>query len=553
MKAECIYCKHRLSMNKSGCTTQLGRHAGGCTAKMNKLRETVASVQNFEYNQSKVREAFAHMVIVHELPFNVAEYELFNNFARTLTPHWQKISRFTLKKDCITTFELEKKKLKEELKHVDRISVTTDLWKSDQTVSYMVITRRYVDSNWNLQKRTLNFCDVPPPHTGLIMSDVLHKCFVEWGIEKKVWTITMDNATNNDAAVRLLKENLSYSHNLPLGGDIFHVRCCAHILNILVKYGLSAIEDAISKVRESVKHIIASETRINMFSEIAKQLHLSNKKLVLDCCTRWNATYFMLSAALEFKDVFPRYQLRDSLYKSLPSEEEWKKVSVVCSFLEDFHIATELISGSEYLTANLFLPELVHIKKLLKVDEVVTRVGEETKEPNETFMQEMVKKMKKRFDKYWGSCNLLISMAAALDPRNKMKYIEWCARNVYSEVEGIELKVTVRGKLYSLYNEYVEAYKKTSIVGNSIDDQVESLPSSSGTKGKGKRLRSDYEIYMQSVDSIDEIKSELDLYFEEGVVVWKEETDFDELILCKCYFVPRIGCELIMVSREKLK
>ncbi|KAH6764867.1 hypothetical protein C2S52_013861 [Perilla frutescens var. hirtella] len=370
MQAECIYCKHRLSMNKLGCTTHLGRHAGGCTAKMNKLRgqkkislalataETVASVQNFKYNQSNVREAFAHMVIVHELPFNVAEYELFNNFARTLTPHWQKISRFTLKKDCITTFELEKKKLKEELKHVDRISVTTNLWKSDQTVSYMVITGHYVDSNWNLQKRTLNFCDVPPPHTGLIMT------------------------------------------------------------------------------------------------------------------------------ALEFTDVFPRYQLRDSLYKSLPSEEEWKKVSVVCSFLEDFHIATELISGSEYPIANIFLPELVHIKKLLKVDEVVTRVGEETEEPNETFMQEMVKKMKKRFDKYWGSCNLLISMAATLDPRNKMKYIEWCARNVYSEVEGIELKVTVRGKLYSLYNEYVEAYKKTSIVGNSIDDQVESLPSSSGTKGK---------------------------------------------------------------------
>lgn len=144
----------------------------------------------------------------------------------------------------------------------------------------------FMDSNWNLQKRTLNFCDIPPPHSGLMICDVMHKCLVEWGIEKKVWTITVDNATNNDTAVRLLKANLSYNHTLPLMGKIFHVRCCAHILNLLVQDGLSAIQDVISKVRDSVKYVIASEARIIMFSEIAKQLQLSSKKLMLDCCTR---------------------------------------------------------------------------------------------------------------------------------------------------------------------------------------------------------------------------------------------------------------------------
>lgn len=53
----------------------------------------------------------------------------------------------------------------------------------------------------------------------------------------------------------------------------------------------------------------------------------------------------MLSTALEFKDVFPRFQQRDHSYKSLPSEEEWEKVRVVCTFLEDFNTATELILG----------------------------------------------------------------------------------------------------------------------------------------------------------------------------------------------------------------
>lgn len=130
----------------------------------------------------------------------------------------------------------------------------------------------------------MNFCEVPPPHTSIVVCDVLNKCLVEWGIENKVWKITVDNDAYNDLAIRLLKENISYKNNLPLSGKLFHVRCCAHILNLLVQDGLSEIQNII----------------------------------------------FMLSTALEFKDVFPRYQQRDPTYNSLPSDEDWTKVLVVC-------------------------------------------------------------------------------------------------------------------------------------------------------------------------------------------------------------------------------
>ncbi|XP_073042089.1 zinc finger BED domain-containing protein RICESLEEPER 2-like [Primulina eburnea] len=304
----------------------------------------------------------------------------------------------------------------------------------------MVVTCHYVDSSWNLQKRNLNFCDVPPPHTGIVVCDVLNKCLVEWGIENKVWTITVDNATYNDVAIRMLKENLSYKNNLPLGGKLFHVRCCAHILNLLVQDGLSEIQNIISNVCESVKHISASKFRLDIFSEIVKQL--------------WNATYCMLSTALEFKDVFPRYQQRDPTYNTLPSEEDWEKVRVVCYFLQEFNEVTHIISGSEYPTTNLFLPELYSIKRLLNN----TSMGEGS------FMKDMVNKMKTKFDKYWGHCNLLISMAAVLDPRNKMKLTEWCFPEIYSEVDAIENIVTVRETLRLLYREYVDAHKNIIVM-----------------------------------------------------------------------------------------
>ena len=54
----------------------------------------------------------------------------------------------------------------------------------------------------------LSFVDVSPPHSGVNICDVLRKCLIEWGIEDKGWSVTMDNAYLNDV-VRLLKENLS--------------------------------------------------------------------------------------------------------------------------------------------------------------------------------------------------------------------------------------------------------------------------------------------------------------------------------------------------------
>ncbi|XP_021609034.1 zinc finger BED domain-containing protein RICESLEEPER 1-like [Manihot esculenta] len=314
VKAECIHCKHQLGVCKTGATTLLLRHLNSCLRRKVNLKgqqqlnitptiaetKSVTSVQKFKYDHAKVREVIAHMILVHELSFRFVEYEIFNLLMRTATPYYQKVSRATARKDYFSAYEIEKMKVKVLLKDTDKVSVTIDLWKSKQQISYMVVTAHFVNSEWKLQKCTLNFCDIPSPHTGVVICDVLQKCLVKWGIEDKVWTISVDNASYNDVAIRMLKDNLVYNNSLALYGKLFHVRCCAHILNLLVQDGLSEIVDIIKNVRESVKYLVASESCRLIFSEIAKQLKLPSKKLLLDCGTRWNATYFMLSAALEF-------------------------------------------------------------------------------------------------------------------------------------------------------------------------------------------------------------------------------------------------------------
>ncbi|PWA82108.1 hypothetical protein CTI12_AA181320 [Artemisia annua] len=60
--------------------------------------------------------------------------------------------------------------------------------------------------------------------------------------------------------------------------------------------------------------------------ELSKQLLVSNKHLILDVSTRWNATYAVFSTALEFKEVFANYTDREPTYTTLPSEEDWEQV-----------------------------------------------------------------------------------------------------------------------------------------------------------------------------------------------------------------------------------
>lgn len=166
-------------------------------------------------------------------------------------------------------------------------------------------------------------------------------------------------------AIRLLKDDSGRCKKLLGGGKLFHVRCCAHVLNLMVQDGLKEIVDISENIRDSVDFVNKSDGRALLFAEIAQQLQIPGKKLLHDCRIRWNSTYEMLSCALKFKEVFPRFQVREPLYELCPSSEDWEKVEKVCTILEKFYTATNIISGSDYPTSNLLLLEVVKVKKLL--------------------------------------------------------------------------------------------------------------------------------------------------------------------------------------------
>ena len=74
-----------------------------------------------------------------------------------------------------------------------------------------------------------------------------------------------------------------------------------------MKDGLSIIANVIEKIRDNANFWTTTPKREEKSIETCAQLNiLFKRKLVVDCITRWNSTFLMLQAAIQYKEVFDR-------------------------------------------------------------------------------------------------------------------------------------------------------------------------------------------------------------------------------------------------------
>ncbi|XP_061358792.1 zinc finger BED domain-containing protein RICESLEEPER 4-like [Gastrolobium bilobum] len=182
-------------------------------------------------------------------------------------------------------------------------------------------------------------------------------CLSVWGLDH-VFSLTVDNASSNDTGIEYLKRGLRLNNTLVLNGDYMHMRCCAHILNLIVKDGLKEVDDSILRIRAAVKYIKSSSSRLAKFKVcIEKQKIESNCLVSLDVETRWNSTYLMLDSALKHQKAFELLELEDKKYvfelqrgKGVPEIEDWNYARTILPFLKIFYEVTLRISSTSYAT-----------------------------------------------------------------------------------------------------------------------------------------------------------------------------------------------------------
>jgi len=134
--------------------------------------------------------------------------------------------------------------------------------------------------------------------------------------------MTLDNASANDVLQNTLKCQLLLQNSLICGGEFFHVRCCAHILNLIVQ-GLKVLIDALYYIRNNIKYVRGLESRIVKFKQCLEMFSDIDAScgLCLNIPTRWNSTYLMIKSVLKYQGVFRSLHLVDESSKYFPLEE----------------------------------------------------------------------------------------------------------------------------------------------------------------------------------------------------------------------------------------
>ncbi|WOG87427.1 hypothetical protein DCAR_0206652 [Daucus carota subsp. sativus] len=213
------------------------------------------------FNQSECRAACAKMIVIDELSFRFVEQEGFRLFCSVACPRFIIPSRHTIARDIMKLYNSEKAKLRDYfVRNSQRVSLTSDTWTSIQNVCYLVLTSHFIDNEWKMQKRILNFCQIGN-HKGETIGKAIEACLKEWGIDK-VFTITLDNASSNGVAVNHIKKRLQIWKTAICDGDFLHMRCSAHILNLVICDGLKEMDDSITAVRNSIScaHVSSSDS-----------------------------------------------------------------------------------------------------------------------------------------------------------------------------------------------------------------------------------------------------------------------------------------------------
>ncbi|KAK9221778.1 hypothetical protein WN944_010207 [Citrus x changshan-huyou] len=548
-RSKCRYCgkEYKCGFNK-GTSNLLGHIRERCLkypgrAQVDKKQKTLSYqlVKNREpcslvlvtYSVEACREAIAKFIIKDEMSFRVVEGEGFREMLGVFENRFKVPSRTTIAHDILQLYKKTKKDLIDFfVSSHQRVCLTTDTWTSAQNLCYMCLTAHFIDNNWTLHKKILNFCQVAD-HKCETIGRQIETCLLDWGIER-VFTITVDNASSNDGTVFYLSKVVNNWNGAILGGQNMHLRCSAHILNLIVAERLKEYHQSISKIHNVVRFVRSSPSRTQKFKAYAEREKISsNKLLCLDVITRWNSTFFMLKAAEKYEKVFDRLELHDAQYirefclsepKTCPSLIDWEYARYFIKFLNVFHDATLTFSGSLYVTSNTFLRQLCLIHTQLHA----------WRDSKDLFFKTVAENMKKKYDKYWGNyetVNPYLFVSILLDPRHKEWFLRYCFVMLFGEVKANELVVKVRNNLHSLYEEYKLLYGDDVEVMDVVNDEKELEVD---TEVDARQVFDSGYMRILKDNTFVECKTEVDLYLLESCENLENES-FDVLDWWKIY------------------
>jgi hypothetical protein len=187
--AKCNRCTHKARVESANGTKAFSNHLKlkqQILKGQQILNQSGNAIATYKYDENASVRLLYYAIIMHEYPFSIAQHKYFLKFVKSLRPSFPMKSRVTVRKEIMDLYKEEKNLLYAQFSKLPcRISFTMDTWTSIQNKSYLCVTAHWIDDNWNMQKRIINFMHVEGSHGGIKLSDTFYANVLNWNLDKK--------------------------------------------------------------------------------------------------------------------------------------------------------------------------------------------------------------------------------------------------------------------------------------------------------------------------------------------------------------------------------
>uniref|UniRef100_A0A7N2MTB6 BED-type domain-containing protein n=1 Tax=Quercus lobata TaxID=97700 RepID=A0A7N2MTB6_QUELO len=458
-RAICKHCQRDFSGSSKSGTTHLKNHLKRCSAikseesckemispsQTGDLKYPIVIDRNSVFDEEKSSLDVVRMIIKHGYPLNMIEHERFSIFVENLQPRFKLPSRDTLKAGILRVYGEEKEKLR---KYFEMLSCCFHLILSFLTCHgkknrYCCFTLQFSEDGLKLKKKILALKSLENNHTGETLCETVKGLLLEWKINKKLCTVTVEHSSSNNNMVHNLITWLDHQGYPPHKRKLFHIPCITHIINLLVEDGLDEIVHILHKIRKAIKYLSETANGAQKFQEV----DLTSQ--------RWDSVFFMLQSALKYKEIFPYQQSGATDFPINISMEEWESAKAILECLTFFYGVVQRFLGSKCFITNLYFCDICNISKFLL----------NWQKSKQALICSIANKMRVRFDSYCIHFTRVSAIAAVFDPRTKLDLVLYSLKDAYGE--GTKICSTIKDDIVQIFDGYAEDFSSQPLYSSS--------------------------------------------------------------------------------------
>ncbi|CAI5789991.1 finger BED domain-containing 1-like [Podarcis lilfordi] len=405
-KIICKLCGVRLSY--SGNTTNLRQHliykhrceynqlVGTQTAALDK--GVLGTASEFGAPRppapGRTTRAVADFIVLDLMPVEVVEGEGFGQMLGVLDPNYKPPDAASLAHTVLRDMQTHVKgKIWELVRTLPQCSLSLDIWRHSNTLTYLTLTVHYVDDCFEARARVLSSRPIPEEPSADGLAEALSEAAKEWGVrESTSYTVGGLGLTTQQAAAALGWTALP---------------CIGQALRAAMEAVLSqpAVQGAFERLRRLASWALAGAGRGEKLwaQEPLLQAHLGR---FLRDGGKWHSAYAVLQGLLEHSD--PLAGLGPDGEATL-RPQDWAALRDAAKVLKPMAIATSTFTKDPFSSLSLVKPVLTSLlyKHL---------VGSEW---DSALVLEAKAAAQKELNQHFSSpdVNQALNLACALDPR----------------------------------------------------------------------------------------------------------------------------------------